>query len=61
MFKKVMGLIDKLKSKEAAQKAASFSKSTSKKKNLPALLKKPQYTSHRNPQLHHISQKPKTI
>ena len=29
-----MGLIDKLKSKEAAQKAASFSKLTSKKKNV---------------------------
>ena len=34
MFKKVMGLIDKLKSKEAAQKAASLSKSSSKKKNV---------------------------
>jgi len=34
MFKKVMGLIDKLKSKEAAQKAASLGKSTSKKKNV---------------------------
>ena len=29
-----MGLIDKLKSKEAAQKAASLSKSSSKKKNV---------------------------
>ena len=34
MFKKVMGLIDKLKSKEAAQKAASLGKPTSKKKNV---------------------------
>ena len=34
MFKKVMGLIDKIKSKEAAQKAASLSKSSSKKKNV---------------------------
>ena len=34
MFKKVMGLIDKLKSKEAAQSAALLGKSTSKKKNV---------------------------
>ena len=34
MFKKVMGLIDKLKSKEAAQKAASLDKPISKKKNV---------------------------
>ena len=33
MFKKVMGIIDKLKSKEADQKAASFSKSKRKVKN----------------------------
>ena len=33
MFKKVMGLIDKLKSKEAAQSAASLNKSKRKVKN----------------------------
>ena len=33
MFKKVMGLIDKLKSKEAAQSAASLDKSKRKVKN----------------------------
>jgi len=33
MFKKVMGLIDKLKSKEAAQQAASLNKSKRKVKN----------------------------
>ena len=32
MFKKVMGLIDKLKNREAAQKAASFNKTKRKVK-----------------------------